>query len=170
MKIDDDSKRSKLWILIIIILLTIYGFCMDYSVRDSQVKETTLGDTVISAVSSPMFVPTQIYGTYMVVQEKAYNPKLITLLATTTAYNSVEWQTDSTPCVGAGGYICGMKNVVACPRRISLGKEIFIDGVPYVCMDRLAEKYDDRFDLFFDKDLIGAKLYGVQIREISYYE
>lgn len=70
-----------------------------------------------------------------------------------TGYNTVPGQTDSTPCIAASGAnICGRRDVVACPRRISLGTVVEIRGETYVCEDRLAKKYDARFDISCDKD------------------
>lgn len=71
-----------------------------------------------------------------------------------TGYNTVPEQTDSTPCIAASGHdICGRDDVVACPRAIALGTEIVIDGKSYVCLDRLAPKYDHRIDISCDKDM-----------------
>jgi len=70
-----------------------------------------------------------------------------------TGYNTIPGQTDSTPCIAASGAnICGRRDAVACPRRISLGTIVEIRGTTYVCEDRLAKKYDDRFDISCDKD------------------
>lgn len=70
-----------------------------------------------------------------------------------TGYNTVPAQTDSTPCIAASGAnICGRRDAVACPRHISLGTVIEIRGTTYVCEDRLAKKYDARFDISCDKD------------------
>ena len=70
-----------------------------------------------------------------------------------TGYNTVAGQTDSTPCIAASGAnICGRRDVVACPRHIRLGTVVEIRGTTYVCEDRLAKKFDDRFDISCDKD------------------
>jgi hypothetical protein len=70
-----------------------------------------------------------------------------------TGYNTLPEQTDDTPCVAASGAnICGRTDVVACPRRINLGTYVVIRGVFYVCEDRLAKKYDSRFDISCDKN------------------
>ena len=70
-----------------------------------------------------------------------------------TGYNTVPGQTDDTPCIAASGAnICGRTDAVACPRRISLGTYLAIRGVFYVCEDRLAKKFDSRFDISCDKD------------------
>jgi len=70
-----------------------------------------------------------------------------------TGYNTVPEQTSPTPCIAASGdNICGRTDVVACPRRISLGTFLQIRGATYICEDRLAKKYDSRFDISCDKD------------------
>jgi hypothetical protein len=70
-----------------------------------------------------------------------------------TGYNTIPEQTDSTPCVAASGAnICGRRDAVACPRSIDLGTTVEIGGTTYVCEDRLAKKFDDRFDISCDKD------------------
>ena len=71
-----------------------------------------------------------------------------------TGYNTVPAQTDSTPCIAASGAnICGRHDAVACPSRISLGTVVEIRGTTYVCEDRLARKFDSRFDISCDKDV-----------------
>jgi hypothetical protein len=70
-----------------------------------------------------------------------------------TGYNTIPGQTDSTPCIAASGAdICGRRDAVACPRHIGLGTVVQIRGDAYVCEDRLAKKFDDRFDISCDKD------------------
>jgi hypothetical protein len=71
-----------------------------------------------------------------------------------TGYNTVAGQTDSTPCIAASGAdICGRRDAAACPRHIGLGTIVEIRGTTYVCEDRLAKKYDSRFDISCDKDM-----------------
>lgn len=82
---------------------------------------------------------------------------------TISAYNTVEWQTDSTPCISASGdNICGRDDVVACPRAYPIGTNFIIDGKVYVCLDRLHGDYDSRIDISFDKDLQGAIEWGIK--------
>ena len=100
------------------------------------------------------------YNSPILIKEQTY--------ATITAYNTVPEQTDNTPCISASGYnICGRSDVVACPRSIPLGTWVIIDNEYYQCLDRLALKYDDRFDISFDKDVQGALNYGLQYKEIT---
>ena len=71
-----------------------------------------------------------------------------------TGYNTVAGQTDSTPCIAAStANICGRRDAVACPRHITLGTTVEIRGATYVCEDRLAKKFDTRFDISCDKDM-----------------
>src|ERR1700686_5372854 len=71
-----------------------------------------------------------------------------------TGYNTVAGNTASTPSIAASGAaFCGRHEAVACPRRIGLGTTVEIRGATYVCEDRLAKKYDTRFDISCDKDM-----------------
>jgi hypothetical protein len=70
-----------------------------------------------------------------------------------TGYNTTPEQTDDTPCTAASGAdICGRRDVVACPRQIGFGTVVEIRGTTYTCEDRLARKFDSRFDISCDKD------------------
>lgn len=70
-----------------------------------------------------------------------------------TGYNTVVGQTDATPCIGAlGTNICGRRNVVACPPMLRLGTMVEINGKTYICEDRTAPKFRDRFDINCDQD------------------
>jgi hypothetical protein len=82
-----------------------------------------------------------------------FNPWFLQVRAFVTGYNTVPGQTDDTPCIAASGAnICGRTDAVACPRRFSLGTFLVIRGAIYICEDRLATKYDSRFDISCDKD------------------
>jgi hypothetical protein len=70
-----------------------------------------------------------------------------------TGYNTVVGQTDETPCIGAlGTNICGRRNVVACPPMLKLGTMVEINGKTYICEDRTAPRFRDRFDINCDQD------------------
>src|SRR3954449_9888975 len=70
-----------------------------------------------------------------------------------TGYNTVTSQTDDTPCIAASGsYICGRRDTVACPSMLKFGTVVEIRGKRYVCEDRTARKYRDRFDINCDTD------------------
>jgi hypothetical protein len=80
-------------------------------------------------------------------------PRFDEIRAYVTGYNTVPGQTSGNPCTAASGAnICGRRDAVACPRHIDLGTIVEIRGTIYVCEDRLARKYDARFDISCDKD------------------
>lgn len=80
-------------------------------------------------------------------------PSYNRMRAYVTGYNTVPAQTSPTPCVAADeDDICGRRDAVACPRRIGFGTIVEIRGATFVCDDRLARKYDTRFDISCDKD------------------
>lgn len=75
------------------------------------------------------------------------------LQAYVTGYNTVVAQTDDTPCIAASGtYICGRRDVVACPSDIKLGTIVEIRERSYTCEDRTESKFNKRFDISCDKD------------------
>ncbi len=89
-----------------------------------------------------------------------------------TAYNSVSWQTDSTPCIGAAGTdICealeqGSNTCAA--NFVPLGTVLQVDGLG-VCVvrDRMNARYDYRVDWYMGLDIDSAKVFGIQNKEIS---
>lgn len=84
-----------------------------------------------------------------------------------TAYNSVEWQTDSTPCIAADGTdICLRYQAGECivaANFAKLGSKIYVDkfGLCTVA-DRMNSRYKNRVDIFMDKDVERATKFGLQ--------
>ena len=54
---------------------------------------------------------------------------------------------------------------VAASRRIPLGTHVVILGHEYIVEDRLARRYDNRFDVFMEKHA-DAKRYGVKHADV----
>jgi len=143
-------NKGHLFIKIMILILFLTGLLVGLVIKSGKECETIYNrqDSFLTAVNSPILIKEQVY-------------------ATITAYNTVPEQTWGDPCISASGdNICGKKNVVACPRSIPLGTWVIIDNEYYQCLDRLALKYDDRFDISFDKDIEGAKEFGKQNKEV----
>lgn len=83
-----------------------------------------------------------------------------------SAYNTVKWQTDDSPCIAASGKnICGRKDVIACPIKYPFGTQIQILDKIYTCEDRM--KHDGSIDISFDKDVVGAKKWGIKYLEVQ---
>lgn len=76
-----------------------------------------------------------------------YTRNIGILLATSTAYSSVETCVN-TDCIMANGKKAHI-GAVACPRVIKLGTQVRINGLTYICSDRTAKRYDGRFDIFW---------------------
>lgn len=86
--------------------------------------------------------------------------------ATFTAYNSVPEQTDSSPCHGASGInLCEVSRWInVCATRLyPLGTVIEIEGHGlYTVLDKTSLKYANRIDIFMDKDIKGARQFGIK--------
>lgn len=92
------------------------------------------------------------------------------ITATTTAYNPVEGQTDSTPYTNAAGNRVEL-GTIACPSRYDFGTKVEIDNKIYVCEDRMAPRYRDGnyFDIFMWSEE-RAWNYGRQQKEVIIYK
>lgn len=58
---------------------------------------------------------------------------------------------------------------IACPRRIRKGCEVMVGGRAYTCDDRTHERFDGRFDLFFEDHSV-AKAFGKKELTIFIYQ
>lgn len=67
--------------------------------------------------------------------------------AVVTAYNSDPAQTDSRPLEMASGKEV-YDGAVACPPELKFGTKVAIKGKVYVCEDRMAKKFSQRFDVW----------------------
>ena len=91
--------------------------------------------------------------------------------AEVSAFNTVPEQTDDFPCLAASGAnICGKKGILACPRPFPFGTIFLIGDKEYICMDRMGARFEGRFDVSFDKDIQGAREWGMKkmvIRQVE---
>ena len=111
------------------------------------VKESQRSDNFISAINSPLFIKDET-------------------MASISAYNSVPEQTDNTPCLGAGGHICGRDDVVA-NNCLPIGTMVQIDGKIYEVYDRMNSRYGcEYFDIYMGMDVEGAIEFGRQYKEV----
>lgn len=88
--------------------------------------------------------------------------------ATVTAYNSVEGQTDDSPCISANGWnICEKlkAGINTCAAAMPFGMKLHIEGFgTCIVSDRLAPKYANRVDLHMggaDKIAV-ARAWGIR--------
>lgn len=92
---------------------------------------------------------------------------------TVTAYNSVPWQTDASPCISAdGSNICKLKErgEQSCAAALPFGTKVNVPGFG-VCTvrDRLAPKFSYRIDLYFGgaDQIKAAKQWGKRHVEVA---
>lgn len=162
--IKKGKKKRKDWIGILAVV-ALWFFSGYGALTDSNVHGETISVDKAQAVTIEE-PPAFEVKTKEAVEKPAYK----TRIAKITGYNTVEAQTDQTPCISSSGHnICGRNDVVACPRSIKLGTKVEIGGKMYVCLDRLAAKYDNRFDISCDKDMACPyKVTGT--KEVRIYE
>lgn len=84
-----------------------------------------------------------------------------------TAYNSLERQTDTSPCIGAFGYdICKLyqKGIQVCATN-AFAKGTILEIQNFgkcLVADRMNGRYKNRVDIFMDDDVARAKRFGKQ--------
>ena len=122
-------------------------------------------------IASNISIDQEVYGNFILLEAPIISYQASnTVLSVVSAYNSLEWQTDSTPCIGAGGYICDRDNVVA-NNCLELGTLVEINGKVYEVYDRMNKKYScNYYDIYMGMDLQGAKEFGRQTLEVIIYK
>jgi 3D (Asp-Asp-Asp) domain-containing protein len=88
------------------------------------------------------------------------------VVAVVTAYTASADETDSTPELTAAGTRTRL-GIAACPKRHAFGTRIVIEGQEYICEDRMASKFSERFDILVATKAeafeFGKKRIGVTI-------
>lgn len=112
------AKRTVRVIVGILILLALYVFA----------------DAAYRAFTDPSFV--------YVAEVRAAEVERVFIVAEVSAYTSSVEETDANPFENASGGMPG-EGSVACPVRFAFGTRIAIEGVEYVCDDRMAKRYRD---------------------------
>ena len=85
-----------------------------------------------------------------------------------TGYSSETSQTDETPFLTAS-QTSVRKGIIACPRNLAFGTVVEIEGIKYTCEDRMNQKYNDRFDIWFASAEEALK-WGKQIKTVVVYK
>lgn len=123
-------------------------------------KPQTIKRLIISEVSAKELP--------IAVQKEKSEKPILTTQAVITAYNATPGQTDSTPNIMASGKTIYL-GAVACPRKYPFGTRIEILGKIYTCEDRLAKKFDDRFDILMATNEEAIN-FGKQYLEVKIIE
>jgi 3D (Asp-Asp-Asp) domain-containing protein len=67
--------------------------------------------------------------------------------------------------ISASGHSPKQGVTVAASRRYPFGTKVIIDGHTYTIQDRLADKYDDRIDIYF-RSHKEAKQFGITNKQV----
>ena len=106
--------------------------------------------TMLSATWIAIFALVGIFPTHIGIEEPIpaeEPPKNNILIAEVTAYSSSLDETQGDPFITASGQRV-RDGIIACSRDYPFGTRFLIEGRLYVCLDRLARKYDHRFDIW----------------------
>jgi 3D (Asp-Asp-Asp) domain-containing protein len=107
-------------------------------------------------------------------------PNTVTVWA--TAYNSVEEQTDATPHIGAWGDHLdhavkpGVRVIAVSPdllaKGLKRGQRVRIQGLKgeFVVLDKMPRRWQNRIDIYMDKDIRSAKKWGKRRVKVSWKE
>lgn len=160
--------KTKLTILVIG-LLAIYHIVTatnSFTIVNDELVQTDSNDTLQSDGADILASPDEVDYTGIPFMKK-YLPvmevKTETKVFEVSAYNTTIAQCDNNPCIAASGKnICGRGDVIACPIRYKFGTRMQILDKIYTCEDRTAKKYGNRIDINFDKDIDGAKEWGIK--------
>lgn len=143
----NDHLFVKIMITLTFLAGLLSGIAIGLEAGKSNKCSYQRSDNFISSINSPLFV-----------KDKT--------MASISAYNSVPEQTDNTPCLGAGGHICGRDDVVA-NNCLPIGTIVQIDGKIYEVYDRMNSRYGcEYFDIYMGMDVEGAKEFGIQYKEV----
>ncbi|MDA0208078.1 MAG: 3D domain-containing protein [bacterium] len=128
-------------------------------------KEIELRIEVMKNQSTP-------HGALVASERRA--PTVIAHAIPVSAYNSVPWQTDDTPCIGAEGTnICEIYargEGVCAANFVPLGTILEIDGLGTCTVrDRMNARYNVRVDWYMGMDIDAARQHGVRYVTVSRY-
>lgn len=89
--------------------------------------------------------------------------------AEVSGYTSSIEETDDTPHLTASGKNTRV-GTIACPSRLSFGTEVHIEGIVYICEDRMNRRYRDRevYDIWFETK-VEAYQWGRKSLDIKVY-
>ncbi len=145
---DEEPPDKKIVLFASLTILLIIGYYLPVNSenllelrlkREDTILEDRLGliqENTLLPVVSPVYFEVDILG-YRVI----------------TAYNSLEQQTDDTPCISASGLnVCETEKEICATNEFPFGTRLLIDG-KIICevQDRTNSRYSYRIDLLMDE-------------------
>jgi 3D (Asp-Asp-Asp) domain-containing protein len=116
----------------------------------------------------------------LVAGARASAPERVSLDVTATAYNATRAQTDDTPHVGAWGDHLdeatqpGVRVIAVSPdllkKGLRRGQRVRIHGLKgeFVVLDKMPRRWQNRIDIYMQKDLRAARQWGRRRVKISW--
>jgi 3D (Asp-Asp-Asp) domain-containing protein len=116
----------------------------------------------------------------LVARAGASSPERVSLNVTATAYNATRAQTDDTPHVGAWGDHLdeatqpGVRVIAVSPdllkKGLRRGQRVRIHGLKgeFVVLDKMPRRWQNRIDIYMQKDLRAARQWGRRRVKISW--
>lgn len=169
-----SSSFAKLTIGFLVGVVAITSINVQAASAQSLLPQTptfkTAAQALYDAAQQQNFVlpRAQVHAAQMHEEEIETPPPVVkySRTVTVTAYNSVPWQTDSTPCISAdGSNICELleQGDISCASHLPFGTKINIPGIG-VCTvrDRLHPRFAYRIDIYFGgaEKIQAAKQWG----------
>jgi len=134
------SNKLPDWLVVLIAFLILAAMISFWAISRKKAKnpvESSVGGLVIY---SDMYLGALVPPYHIETKELGY--RII------TAYNPVESQTDSEPCITASGMnVCDTKRNIIASNEFAFGTLLMIDGKVWEVQDRTSEKYSHRIDL-----------------------
>jgi 3D (Asp-Asp-Asp) domain-containing protein len=163
------KSHEILRVSIALVLLVSVGFTTAAEAR--QGADTALADAGIRLEVEKMQNTFKSHG---LLPESDYRAPERQMTMPVTAYNSVPWQTDDTPCIGAQNTdICEIyargENVCAA-NFVPLGTILEVEGLgTCVVRDRMNARYHYRVDWYMGMDIDGARAHGIRTKTVGIY-
>lgn len=160
---------NKIILLLFLPFCILSGFILDHAIiKALQLVQLyqPQREAVCDIATSTLIVATSTPVT------KATSTKYIGVIREVSAYNSLEAQTDSSPCVGADGTdLCKRYQAGECivaSNAFKLGAKVDVQGFGTCTVaDRMNKRFQNRVDVFMDKDHSRAISFGVQRLMVS---
>lgn len=166
-------KKSPLELALVVLMTGVLMYsALPLQALADATTELAFADDAVQLQIKAMQNNTLSFGTLPLAEKRA--PQKTYSNIPVTAYNSVPWQTDDTPCIGAQGTdICAYLEAGSdsCAANfLPLGTVIEVEGLgTCVVRDRMNSRYYYRVDWYMGLDIASAKSFGIKYKDIGVY-
>jgi len=168
-------KRSPFDVTIVVstFAVMLYAFFPILSVNAIEQIDTAIAETQWETTMAVMNIQNEAKPFGELPESGKAEPRYFSTI-TISAYNSVPWQTDATPCIGAQGTdICEYYERgedVCAANFVPLGTILEVEGLGECTVrDRMNARYYYRVDWYMGMDVAAARSFGIQQKAVSIY-